>query len=45
MMATGVANPMAQGQAMIRTPAAMMNAAASGPSGRCAAQRNLASES
>ena len=40
MMAAGVAKPIAHGQAMIRTPAAMMNAAASGPSGGCAAQRN-----
>ena len=45
MMAAGVASPIAHGQAMISTPAAMMNAAASGPSGGCAAQRNGASES
>ncbi len=45
MIAAGVANPIAHGQAMISTPAAMMNAAASCPSGRCADQRNRASDS
>jgi len=45
MIATGVARPIAQGHAMIKTPAAMMNAAASGPSGKCAAHKKRASES
>jgi hypothetical protein len=36
MMAAGVANPMAQGQAMMRTEAAVINAMASGVECTCA---------
>src|SRR5258706_11699256 len=40
IIATGVARPMAQGQAIIRTAAAIITPDATGPDGRCAAHKN-----